>query len=261
MKIILFLFVFLSLLHSNNTFNNTNKRTCIIPMSDAYPNRYFYHTPFEYGQFDVARQWICRGNGAIRYQTLNNILNTTNFLFDNPIIATSNGVNNTYNGGVMGLGWQELSSKNDITLNRYSYFVDCTIEITRLNLPYYLQIGIPIQRTTQSIDWNEEITSDQEVIKGGFTKEYSANSSVSISSWENTPSPIIGALSGMKQYMAGASIGNLIESQFGKLSLCPMTMWGLADIYIQLGYDGWAYQKTNFGYYLRGIIPTSPALK
>ena len=76
------------------------QKTCLVPLSDAYPNRYFYHTPFQYDQFDVAAQWLCKGNCTVRYQTLKGSDALASFLFDNPMIATANGAHNTYNGGV-----------------------------------------------------------------------------------------------------------------------------------------------------------------
>lgn len=239
----------------------SSQKTCLVPLSDAYPNRYFYHTPFQYDQFDVAAQWLCKGNCTLRYQTLKGSDMLTSFLFDNPMIATANGANNTYNGGVLGLGFQNILSKSTIDVKRNSFFVDCTVEVTKLNVPFYLHIGIPIQRTQQEIIFSEIIQSDEAVIKGGFVKEYQSTASITLDAWENTPSPIVTPLPGMKAYLEGASIGNMSSPLYGKLPPYPMTLWALADIYLQIGYDGWCYKKTNFGYYGRVVIPTSPTLK
>lgn len=237
------------------------QKTCLVPLSDAYPNRYFYHTPFQYDQFDVAAQWLCKGNCTLRYQTLKGSDTLASFLFDNPMIATANGAHNTYNGGVLGLGFQNLISKSTIDVKRNSFFVDCTVEITKLNVPFYLHIGIPVQRTQQEIIFSEKIQSDGSVIKGGFVKEYQPTASIGLDTWENTPSAIVTPLSGMKAYLEGMPLCNVSAPLYGKLPPCPMTLWALADIYLQIGYDGWYYKKTNFGYYGRVVIPTSPTLK
>ena len=258
-KLLLLFFIFL--LHNTISSNITisNKKTCLIPLSEAYPNRYFYHTPFQYNRFDSKQQWLCKGNCTIRYQQSYNNNQLASFLFDNPIIATNN--NYHHNAGILGLGFKNTNSKTIIEAKRNSVFIDCTVEVARINFPYYLHIGIPVQRTEQKITINEKITTDGKVIKGGFAQEYQPKMSPNIEDWQNTPSSIIRALSNMESYLSGKGIGNRQDSLYGSVLSCPMTLWALADLYIQLGYDGWQYKNTNFGYYLRGIIPTSPTLK
>jgi hypothetical protein len=260
----LFLFLFFILIHDNLTINeNTdNKKTCLIPLSDAYPNRYFYHTPFQYNRFDTLQQWLCKGNFTIRYQNTYNKKELASFLFDNPIISTNYSNTNTYNAGILGLGFEKNThSRVNIEASRNSFFIDCTVEISKVNSPYYAHIGIPVQRTEQKITMNEIIVTDGKVIKGGFAQEYQPTLPANLEDWQNTDSSMIFALPNMQSYLSGKGIGNRQDALFGRINDCPMTLWALADLYIQLGYDGWQYKNTNFGYYLRGIIPTSPTLK
>jgi hypothetical protein len=260
MKKLILLIVYYLYIFPSCDYNN--KKTCFVPISDAYPNRYFYHTPFQYNIFDSQRQWLCKGSCTIRFEYQKNSNELTSLLFDNPMIATIQNNNNTYNAGTLGLGFlQNTSSKTDFSLYRNSIFIDCTVEIAKVNSPYYLHIGIPIQRTEQKVNMNEKIISDEKVIKGGFIMEYQPNSQSSLNTWEETPSSIIKALSGMTEYLSGKGIGNRQNALYGIITDCPMTLWALADIYIQLGYDGAQYKNTNFGYYGRIIIPTTPTLK
>lgn len=248
--------------------NFVDKKTCLVPLSDSYPLRYFYHTPFYYDRFNSGSQWLCKGNCMVRYQQLVNKNILTDMLFENPMIVASNGnlslgaeTISVYNGTVLGLGFSDMISKSDIKLNRNSIFIDCTVEIARLNCPYYLHIGIPIQRTDHKVDWEELIYNNNEVVKGGFMQEYKASSPVpSLLEWESTPSTIIRPLTGIKQYLNGAGIGSLLGTDLGKLPPSSMTLWAMADLYMQFGYDGFACQKITGGYYGRVIIPTSPSL-
>lgn len=257
-KLLFIIFLIHSIIKTNN---NIIKKTCIVPLSDAYPNRYFYHTPFQYNRYDSHKQLLCKGNCAIRYQKNYNEEEFASLLFDNPMISDNNN-NNHYNAGVLGLGFsQDTYSKLNTKASRNSIFIDCTIEISRVSSPYYLHIGIPIQRTEQKITIDEKVFSDGKVIKGGFIEEYQINSTANLNDWQNTPSSIIHSLNSIKSYLSGESIGNHQEALFGKVTECPMTLWSLADLYIQIGYDAAVYKKLNFGYYLRGVIPTSPNLK
>jgi hypothetical protein len=242
---------------------SVEKKTCFIPLSDAYPNRYVYHKQFSCNRDDAAAQWLCRGTCLARFQNMIKEELMTQTLFDNPLVATTNPNNLQYNAGTLGLGFgPETKSKSIISTGRNSFFIDCTVEIAKINSPYYLQIGIPIQRTEQSITFSEQLTSDGKVIRGGFFPEYQPTSSASLESWQNTASEFLFALpQGMTEYLQGKKIGNLAAAQYGILPDAPMTLWALADIYIQIGHDGYRVSKTHFGYYLRGVIPTTPGLK
>lgn len=239
------------------------KKTCIIPMADAYPNRYTYHTPFSCNRTDSSSQWLCKGNCIVRYQHMTEEEKTTEILFDNPLEATMNLNNNTYNAGVLGLGFaSNTKSVSKIKTGRNSTFIDCTVEIAKINSPYYLHIGFPIQRTEQSINFTETIITDHKVIRGGFMPEYQPDSPSSIALWQNSESQFVSALNnGMKGYLSGERIGNLSSAEYGNLPPCPITLWGLADIYVQFGHDGYKINNTQFGYYGRFIIPTTPTLK
>ncbi len=241
--------------------NLCNKKTCIVPLADAYPNRYFYHTPFQYNRFDSSRQWLCKGNCTVRYQNSYNTKELASVLFDDPIVS-DNYNNNNYNAGILAIGFDKSTySKLSIDASRNSVFIDCTVDISKVNLPYYLHIGIPVQRTEQKITMHEEIFTDGKVIKGGFIPEYQPTMPADIADWQNIESSIIHALPNMQAYLSGKGIGNRQDALFGVVSQCPMTLWALADLYIQVGYDGWQYKNTNFGYYIRGVIPTSPTVK
>lgn len=261
-KLSLLIFFILIFNHMYMSENLCNKKTCLVPLSDAYPNRYFYHTPFQYNRFDSMKQWLCKGNFAIRYQNTYNKKELASFLFDNPMVASNYNNTNNYNAGILGIGFEQNShSKVMIDASRNSFFIDCTIDISKVNSPYYLHIGIPVQRTEHKITMTEIITTDGKVIKGGFIPEYQPNMLSSLEDWQNSISPIISALPNMQAYLAGKSIGNRQDALFGRVSQCPMTIWALADLYFQFGYDGFQYQNTNFGYYIRGVVPTSPTLK
>lgn len=265
MKIFLISVLLLSVLESGTI---ENKKTCLVPFSDAYSLRYFYHTPFYYDRFDVGSQWLCKGSCMLRYQQAIDLGVMTSFLFDNPLLATSSGklyvrdqLASVYNGSRMGLGFSDMISKSDITLHRNLFFIDCTIEIARLNFPYYVHIGIPVQRSEHKIDWNEMISNNNQVLKGSFVQEYQPNSPmVSLEEWLKSPSTIIHPLAGVKEYLNGNAIGSFYGTQLGMIPPRAMTLWAIADLYIQCGYDGFCYKNITGGYYGRVVIPTSPSL-
>ncbi len=262
------LILFFGLYHVMGASDNCMlKKTCFVPLSDAYPLRYFYHTPFYYDQFDVGAQWLCKGNCTIRYQRMIDRNLMTNILFDTPMVVASQGVlesqgvmSKVYNGTVMGLGNSNMVSVIDTNVDRNSFFIDFTVDISRINLPYYFHIGVPVQRTVQKVDWCETITNNNGVIKGGFIQEYLPDAPVSLQEWQQAVSIPIPPLASVREYIDGKSIGVLYESRYGKVPCAPMTLWAIADIYLQLGYDGCIYKNLTAGWYLRFVIPTSPSL-
>lgn len=259
-KLLLFFFILSVFNIIKMNISIDNKKTCLIPLSDAYPNRYFYHTPFQYNRFDSTQQFLCKGNCTLRYQNNYDNNELASFLFNNPFIAKTNN-SKAYNAGLLGIGFKDTYSELFLAAKRNSFFIDCTVEVSRVNLPYYIHIGIPIQRTEHQIIISEIITTDEQVIKGGFIAEYKPTLPANLKDWQNTPSSIIKPLPNIASYLSGKGIGDRQDAIYGKVGQCPMTLWAIADLYIQLGYDGWQYKKTNFGYYLRAIIPTSPTLK
>lgn len=255
-KIITFLLCFLS-----NYANMPKQKTVIVPLADAYPSRYNYHTEFLVDRFDVEHKWLCRGVGSFRFQRSfhDNILGS--ILFSNPLIVTPLGENGTYNGQTLGIGFQKCSSTSTFSCSIINDYINCKVEISKINSPFYLQLGVPIQRSNHIVTMKEDGETDEKVIKGGFAQEYKTTDIPNYQTWQETPSDIIEALSSMKNYLKGKTIGNMEPRFFGRLTEEQMTIWSLADIYIQLGHEGVHTEHAHVGGYIKGIIPTSPALK
>lgn len=242
-------------------FPKIAQKSVIIPLADAYPARYNYHTEFLVDRFDVSRKWICRGIGSFRFQHSFHDKEMASILFQNPLFITKDGVNNTYNGEVLGLGFQTCSSKSNLKCTIINDFITGKVEISRINSPFYLQLGFPIQRSNHFVTMTEKGKTDNKVIKGGFAREYRSTDVPNVDEWKNTPSSIITAIKSMKEYLKGKIIGNMEPRYFGVLTEEHMTLWSLADIYIQLGHEGIHTANSHFGLYIKGIIPTSPSLK
>lgn len=252
--------IFIFIIISSCLFS-AEKKTVIVSLADAYPLRYNYHKKFAIDRHDVACRWLCRGTGSFRFQHSIHSVQLASQLFDTPLVATIAGDNNSYNAGVLGLGFKECNSVSQFEAEIMNDFLTAQVEIGKVDSPFYLQIGIPIQRSEHQLSMKEKITTDKQVIKGGFAQEYQSNAPVNFQDWQNTPSSIITALPGMKAYLSGRVIGDMEARVFGLLSDCPMVLWALSDIYIQLGYDGCFLKNTSLGSYIRGVIPTSPSLK
>lgn len=135
-------------------------------------------------------------------------------------------------------------SESIFTAEIINNFITCGIEIGKVNSPYYIRIGIPIQRSEHKITMTEKYTTDNKVIKGGLAQEYQPNSPANYSEWKSTPSSIISSLPNIKSYLKGQIIGNMEDRIFGLLTECPLVLWALADIYIQIGYDSYKYNTT-----------------
>jgi hypothetical protein len=240
------------------------RKTCIIPLSDAYPLRYTYHTPFVCNRFDSERQWLWKAHFTIRGQELRDENTLANFFFENPLVAKNTGEKGYYNAGILGAGYAFKDTASlRLVPHRSSLFINCTVELSRRDLPYYIHIGFPLQGTSQRITFEKEGKSSKKVLKGGFAKEYESFRPVSsLDAWKTTPSSYISSFSGgLLDYFAGDSLGNLAAAKYGKMTCSPMSLWAIADLYFQIGNDGYCIKNTQLGYYIKGVFPTTPTLR
>jgi hypothetical protein len=253
--------IIILLIGFSSIFGSINQKTVIIPLADAYPSRYNYHTEFLVDRHDVDEKWLCRGSASFRFQHSFHEKKLASMLFPDPLLITPTGTDNTFHGQTLGIGFETCQSTSSFSCSIINDFINCKIEVSKINSPWYLQLGIPIARSNHLVTMKEDIETDNKVIKGGFAQEYKASEIPDFQSWKTTPSQIIESIHSMKDYLKGKTIGNMEPRFFGLLTEQHMTLWSLADIYIQIGHEGIHTESGHFGVYFKGIIPTTPTLK
>lgn len=245
-------------------FQDNQVKTLCVPISDSYPVRYFYHKLFSENDFESYCKWLFKGDISYRYQqTYNSCLLAASIFQSSPIEAIYSPEINPYlPGNYLAIGMQdgECNSNSSINAKIRNNFIDINFILTRESSNFYFMINLPIQNSFYKLCTNENVKTDSEVQIGGFAVEIDEESPV-LEDQINSPSEEINAIGSLIKYLSGDIIGDMQERNFAKLKTenCN-SKWGLADIYLQLGWDCFKRKNSNLGFYLRGAIPTSQKL-
>lgn len=254
--------------------------TSLIPLNDGHPLRYNFHRELDgYYDEDECLTWALKGSAAYRYSRSFGREHIASLLYQYDPLTFQGATFNTQVGlptatRLPNALYAENFALGDAT--NASLYVVPTLQYNTIDLAFdlqldncidglYLHVGVPVQNANYQL----KACSQQGYLGTTFEKGEMASeftSGVSPISQVISTSPLQSSLtpaSSLTQALGGYAIGDMQGRQYSKFnfacnpgSVGCNNIWGVADVVVQLGWDGWKRETSHIGLYLRSSIPT-----
>ena len=252
---------------AREAFDDDKVKATVVFMSDADPLRYDYHYYDDDFYKNYDNEWNVAFDVGYRFQQTFHNKKLAALLFQyNPVQAASGMfsvvANSFENDNLFAYGLalgQSASSTADLEAKIRNNYINISVDITNADWNTYLHVGLPIQNARNYLTINESVNAGLGSLPKGYATSEQTGA-VTPTDYFNYPEAVSANLSpigSLKKYFSGTKVGDM-QTRANAIAYFDgvNSKWALADVYLQLGWEGWKRETSHLGFYLKTAIPT-----